>query len=191
MNILTALPIAAGLAMDAFAVTVCRGMAVKRLRFLYAAKLAFSFALFQAAMPVIGWFAGKGFSEKFEKIDRFIAFGLLCAIGIKMIVEAVKDMKNTHCTTVSKDEIGFRMLMALSVATSIDALAVGVTFACSGVDTAALLLRNAAIIGAVTFAFCLAGAYIGRKFGDLIKDKAEIAGGCILVLIGVKIAVFG
>ena len=177
MDILSILLIGVSLAMDAFAVSVTNGMTQTRSRFPHALATAASFGLFQGIMPFLGWALGK--------IDHWIAFGLLAFIGIHMIVEAVR---GNEC---QKGETAFsvRTLLVLSLATSIDALAVGVSFALTGTATLGGILFNCAVIAGVTLVLCLIGFYIGRRFGCLFKNKAEIAGGCILTLMGIKILI--
>lgn len=185
MDILSILLIGVSLAMDAFAVSVTNGMTQTRSRFPHALATAASFGLFQGIMPFLGWALGSSFSAKIEKIDHWIAFGLLAFIGIHMIVEAVR---GNEC---QKGETAFslRTLLVLSLATSIDALAVGVSFALTGTATLGGILFNCAVIAGVTLVLCLIGFYIGRRFGCLFKNKAEIAGGCILTLMGIKILI--
>lgn len=188
MNIAGIILIAVGLAMDAFAVSVTDGMCLPKIRPAYALKTSSSFGFFQALMPVIGWLAGIGFSKKISIFDHWIAFILLSFIGIKMIVETIRDKKNPEsCPTNS--EMDFKRLMALSIATSIDALAVGVTFSVTGVNTVKMILIDVLIIGAITFVICFIGTYIGNKSGSFLKSKAEILGGIILISIGAKILI--
>lgn len=188
MDILSTLSIAVGLAMDAFAVSLSNGMSVNRLRVPYALKLAVSFGVFQAVMPALGWLLGISFREKITAIDHWIAFILLSFIGIKMIKEGIQCRKNPDSDKTC-GEVSFKMVMVLALATSIDALAVGVTFAFIGVNNFSALLPHISIIGAVTFVICIAGVYMGKGFGRVLKDKAEIFGGAVLVLIGLKILI--
>jgi len=176
----------AGLAMDAFAVSVTRGLQMKRVNYMYALITAFSFGFFQFMMPVVGWLIGGRFASYIEKYDHFVAFGLLIVIGVKMIVEAVRSRKEK---SVENDVLRIRAgeLLLLSVATSIDALAVGVTFAFTEVNVWAA----SADIGLVTFLICCAGFLIGNRFGARFKTKAEIVGGAVLVAIGIKILLEG
>lgn len=185
MDILSILLIGVSLAMDAFAVSVTNGMTQTRSRFPHALASAASFGLFQGIMPFLGWALGSSFSARIEKIDHWIAFGLLAFIGIHMIVEAVR---GDECQK-GETAFSFKTLLVLSLATSIDALAVGVSFALTGTATLGGILFNCSVIAGVTLVLCLIGFYIGRRFGCLFKNKAEIAGGCILTLMGIKILI--
>ena len=140
-------------------------------------------------MPFIGYLVCISFSSKIESAGKYVAFGLLAVIGGKMIYEAVCK-KEAEAVSQYGTEIKFKYLLLLAVSTSIDALAVGVTFSCSGVSMPSPLLFYIAIIGVETFLICMAGSYIGKKFGGLLGGKAEIFGGVILVLIGFKILFF-
>jgi len=188
MNLSEIIYIAIGLSMDAFAVSLTSGMTVKKLRVSYAAKLAVFFGLFQMLMPIIGWLAGVGFSEKVSAVDKYIAFVLLTAIGVKMIVETYKEQKSTE-PKEKAEEHSIKIITGLAIATSIDALAVGVTFACTGVTTFATLIYYCGIIGVITLVMCFAGTYIGRKFGGVLANKAGYLGGIILVLMGIRMLV--
>jgi putative Mn2+ efflux pump MntP len=168
--------IAVGLSMDAFAVSICKGLSLKKLEPHHAALVGLYFGGFQFLMPVIGWALGYRFEHVIESVDHWIAFGLLSIIGISMIREAKQaDELN--------DDLSFKTMLLLAVATSIDALAVGVTFAFLKVR----ILPAAGLIGITTFALSVLGVYIGHFFGLKYKAKAEIAGGVILILIGLKI----
>ena len=186
MHILSILLIGVSLAMDAFAVSVSNGISQKRSRFPEAFVTALSFGLFQGIMPFLGWALGSSFSAKIEKVDHWIAFALLAFIGVHMIVEAVRG--GDSCES-GASVFSVRTLLVLSLATSIDALAVGVSFALSGTNTLPGILLASSVIAGVTLVICLAGFYIGRRFGCIFKNKAEIVGGCILSLMGVKILV--
>ena len=181
MDLPTLLMIAVGLAMDAFAVSICSGLVIERLRLRDAVRIAFSFGAFQALMPVFGWLAGLAVSDVIQKFDHWAAFGLLALIGSKMIYEANRG-GHKPCRSDPRKLV---VLLALSVATSIDALAVGVTFAFLDVSIAV----SAAVIGVVTFLLSLAGVYIGRRTGHRFERKAETAGGLILIAIGAKILI--
>lgn len=169
-----------GLSMDAFSVSVSNGLCMSRIQFAKAFMIAFAFGLAQAIMPAIGYFAGTLFSGYIEKIDHWVAFVLLAVIGIKMICEAVEEIKNptNECKTIS-----FKLIFVQAIATSIDALAVGVSFAALKTN----IWLASSIIGLTTFVLCLPAVYIGKKVGGLFKEKAEILGGVILVGIGIKI----
>jgi putative Mn2+ efflux pump MntP len=181
MPILTIWFIAVVLAMDAFAVSVTSGVLIKRLHIAYAMKIALSFGIFQAIMPLVGWLAGVGIRQYISGIDHWIAFALLTGIGAKMIYESRVIEKEERST----DPMGFATLMLLSLATSIDALAIGITFATLKVD----ILAPITIIGLVTFAISFAGVYIGDHFGHFFEERIELIGGLVLVGIGVKILI--
>lgn len=182
MGTLTLFFIAVGLAMDAFAVSVSNGICFRRAGFREALYTALTFGIFQAGMPVLGYFAGRTVSGAVEFLDHWIALILLGAIGGNMVREGILELRSPG-TMERKDSCSFRGLMLQGVATSIDAFAVGISLA--------LMKTNIAfagvVIGAVTFVCSLAGVYIGRTFGAALKQKAEIFGGCILILIGIKI----
>jgi putative Mn2+ efflux pump MntP len=181
LDLPTIILVAVGLAMDAFAVSVANGMAVAKLRVGYALKIALFFGLFQALMPVLGWFLGLGLRDLIEAVDHWLAFGLLAVIGGKMIYESTRLEKAENPTS----PLGIRMLLLLSVATSIDALAVGLTLTFIKVPIA----TPAIIIGVVTFALSYAGVFIGDKFGHFFEKKVEVLGGLILIGIGLKILI--
>lgn len=184
MNLFYIFGLALALSMDALAVSVVNGFIIKQLKFRYAFRIALSFGLFQGLMPYLGWSAGLYFRSYIEHIDHWIAFFLLSAIGIKMIYES-SCVKGDVCEVGSdkKNCLHMGTLLTLSVATSIDALAVGLSFSILNINIALPVM----IIGAVTFIVCLAGVYIGDRVGHIFEDKLEIAGGVILILIGIKI----
>lgn len=175
--------IAVGLSMDAFAVAVCKGLAMKRINYRHALTIALFFGGFQALMPLIGWALGRRFEVYITRIDHWIAFGLLGAIGARMIWEALRGEE--ACPAGQTDRLDIWQLTLLAVATSIDALAVGITFAFLGADIA----LSISLIGATTFLLSLAGVIIGHRFGARFKKKAEVAGGIILIAIGLKILI--
>lgn len=179
--------IAVGLAMDAFAVSLTNGAMTRDLKFAHALKIAFCFGLFQMLMPVIGWLVGIAGADIINQIDHWIAFVLLGYIGGKMIYETFhKTDKSEPCQ--SREPISFKMLIVMSVATSIDALATGIILPSAiGASTGTLMLAAVSIIGLITFVICLFGVYIGKKFGDLFSRKAEFLGGIVLIFIGTKI----
>lgn len=174
--------IAVALSMDAFAVATCKGLCMKRLNVKHAAVIALFFGGFQAVMPLIGWFLGTQFERLITPVDHWVAFGLLAYIGGKMLWDALHPSEdNANCDLDEKLDI--KELFILAVATSIDALAVGITFAVLKTDIAPAIL----LIGSVTFLLSFLGVCIGFKFGNRFETKAEIAGGVVLILIGVKI----
>lgn len=188
MNLSQIIYIAIGLSMDAFAVSLTNGMTVKKLRFTYALKLAVFFGGFQMLMPIIGWLAGVGFSEKVSAVDNYIAFIVLAFIGIKMIIDS---HKQCNCEDIKEksEESSLKIIVCLAIATSIDALAVGVTFACTGITLFSTIMMYCAIIGAVTLAICLAGVYMGKRFGSVLANKSGYLGGAILLIIAVKMLI--
>lgn len=181
MNILVTFLVALGLSLDAFSAAVVCGFAKKKPQLRYAFRVAFSFGLFQAIMPVIGWKAGGLLTEYISGVDHWIAFLLLSLIGLHMIYESTK---STH-EKISFEISNFRTLLLLSVATSIDALTVGVGLAF--VEIA--IIRTALIIGMVTFVLSFIGYYIGNRIGITLGDKVKIVGGVILIAIGLRILV--
>lgn len=170
--------IAVGVSMDAFAVSVCKGLSVRRLRPAHMVSAALWFGGFQALMPLVGYFVGLGFADLVADIDHWIAFVLLGFIGGKMIKEAFAKDDEEHTPDFS-----FKTMLVLAVATSIDALAVGVSFAFLRVDIWTSIL----VIGLMTGAFSALGVLLGHVFGARFKSKAEFVGGLILVCIGIKI----
>ncbi len=175
--------IALGLAMDAFAVSVCKGLKMRKVDYKYTLIIAFFFGFFQAMMPVIGWFAGRQFADYISSIDHWIAFALLAFIGGRMVWDAFHEKDGDGGTVV----YDFKEITMLAVATSIDALAVGISFAFLDVSIVPAALQ----IGIITFLLSLLGVLIGNRFGMRFKSKAEVAGGVILILIGVKILLEG
>ncbi|HYF84214.1 MAG TPA: manganese efflux pump MntP family protein [Clostridia bacterium] len=196
MDILSIVLIAIGLSMDAFAVSVTNGIIIKNLKMSHALKIALYFGVFQALMPLAGWLAGSQFKDYITSIDHWIAFGLLAFIGGKMIREAFNEVEEEGVEgmcevaistqgTACENPLRMGRLFVLAVATSIDALAVGISFAFLRVS----IVWSSMIIGLITFVICFAGVFIGNKFGGLLKKKAEIAGGLILICIGLKILI--
>ena len=175
-----------GLAMDAFAVSVCKGLCMKKINYSHALVIALFFGGFQALMPYIGYWLGKSFERYIVQVDHWVAFLLLGYIGIKMIREAFEPETADSCDV--QQRLNIKELFVLAVATSIDALAVGITFSFYK-DTN--IYKNIATIGIVTFLIAFFGVVIGNKFGSKYKNKAECAGGIILVLLGAKILLEG
>jgi len=178
MDLLTLLTLAVGLAMDAFAVSICKGLAMREKVLKKGIIVGLWFGGFQALMPTIGFFLGTQFKDQITSIDHWIAFVLLGLIGINMVKEALsKDEEQAD------DSIAVKEMFMLAVATSIDALAVGITFAFLNVH----IVSAASMIGVCTFLISFAGVKIGNIFGTKYKSKAELAGGIILILLGFKI----
>lgn len=172
-----------GLAMDAFAVSICKGLSMRKVNKKQCFIIALFFGGFQALMPLIGWFLGSQFQECITRIDHWIAFVLLVFIGGKMMVEAIRDKEQDVEITEMDPPLKIKELFVLAVATSIDALAVGITFAFLDVPIVEAII----IIGIVTFILSVIGVYVGNFFGNRYKNKAEFIGGLILVVLGIKI----
>lgn len=181
MDFFTIFFIALGLAMDAFAVSITSGFTVRILKIQYAFKIALFFGLFQAIMPLLGWIAGYSIKDFISAIDHWVAFGLLSFIGIKMIYEASLIKKEEEDLLI----LSLYSLFLLSIATSIDAFAVGFSLSALNIS----ILNPAIIIGIITFLLSFLGVYIGNRFGHLFESKIEIAGGLILIGIGFKILI--
>ena len=180
MGFLETVFIAIGLAMDAFAVSVCKGLSMFKMNWKKAFVIAIYFGVFQMAMPLLGFLLGIGFSEWIEIIDHWIAFILLSLIGVKMIKESFDKSENVD------DKVDFKTMSMLAIATSIDALAIGITYAFLDVKNC---IFSFALIGIITFAISLFGVKIGNKFGVKYGNKAELVGGLILIFIGTKILI--
>ena len=190
MDLITLLSISVALSMDAFSVSICKGLATKKFSLKTALLCGLWFGSFQALMPVIGFFLGSQFEHFITNIDHWIAFALLSFIGVNMIREALNE---NEITDVGQQPIadnqgtstGFKTMLGLAIATSIDALAVGVTFAFLKVN----IWFSVMIIGITTFLFSFVGVKIGNVFGSRYSKTAEIIGGVILILLGLKILV--
>ena len=180
MELITLIAISIGLAMDAFAVSIGKGLSVQRIEPHHTMSVGLWFGGFQALMPLIGYFLGVSFASLVQNIDHWIAFVLLGFIGGKMIYEALKGEEEESCAC---ERLNIKELFVLAIATSIDALAVGITFAFLRTP----IVPAISIIGVVTFGLSVAGVAIGHRFGVKFKSKAEFAGGLVLVLIGLKI----
>ena len=178
MDLLTLLTLAVGLAMDAFAVSICKGLAMREKVLKKGIIVGLWFGGFQALMPTIGFFLGTQFKDQITSIDHWIAFVLLGLIGINMVKEALSNDEEQ-----ADDSIAVKEMFMFAVATSIDALAVGITFAFLNVH----IVSAALMIGVCTFLISFAGVKIGNIFGTKYKSKAELAGGIILILLGFKI----
>jgi len=174
--------IAVGLAADAFAVSVSSGAIIEKLHLRHALRIAVFFGFFQGLMPWIGWKIGSLASDLIRSVDHWLAFALLCFIGGKMIYESRKLEEEIEKTI---NPLNIYVLFTLAIATSIDALAVGITFSFLNVS----IVEPVIVIGIVTFIFSLAGTYIGEFFGHVFEDKIEFVGGLILIGIGTKILI--
>ena len=178
--------IGVGLSMDAFAVSICKGLSMRKVDKKYMVVLAIFFGGFQALMPTIGWFLGSQFQQYITAIDHWIAFILLVLIGGKMILDVIKEKgENEEVCPDDSVRINLKEFFLLAVATSIDALAVGVTFAFLDVN----ILPAITLIGCTTFVISGIGVKVGTVFGARYKSKAELTGGIILILIGLKILI--
>lgn len=175
--------IAVGLSMDAFAVSVTNGAVQKKVTPSMALRMAGFFGFFQGFMPFLGWLIGKAGESFIGNIDHWIALILLGFIGIQMIVESLRKDEDSE-----PEELNVRRLTALAIATSIDALATGIILPTAvRANTVLLMVLSVCLIAVITFILCLIGVWVGKKFGDLLSGKAELLGGIVLVLIGVKI----
>ena len=175
--------LAVGLSMDAFAVSICKGLAMKKAGLKEGAICGAWFGGFQALMPLIGFFLGTLFAEAIERFDHWVAFGLLAIIGINMLKEAF-EKEECGCEECGCDDLSFKKMFVMAVATSIDALAVGISLAMAGDVN---IYVAVVLIGVITFALSAAGVKIGNIFGSRFEKKAQLAGGIILVLLGLKI----
>ncbi len=173
--------LAVGLSMDAFAVSVCKGLSVKKADIRTGAVCGVWFGGFQAVMPAIGFFLGRMFASAIEQVDHWVAFGLLALIGINMLKEAF----STECDcNEHNSDLSAKTMLVMALATSIDAMAVGISLAMAGDVN---IWTAVALIGAVTFMLSVLGVKIGSVFGKRFEKKAQIAGGVILILLGTKI----
>lgn len=182
MGLFELLLIAVGLSMDAFAVSICKGLGMKEVNLKVAVVLALFFGGFQALMPLIGWALGSQFLGIIGPIDHWVAFVLLAVIGGKMLWEAFREDAGEGDGKPA-DRIDLGEFLILAIATSIDALAVGISFAALSVD----IVPSVALIGVATFAFSIAGVFVGNFFGSRYEKPASIVGGVVLILIGTKI----
>jgi len=181
MDIISIIIIGIGLAMDCFAVSVSKGIHVKKLHFWLTFRMALLFGLFQAIMPLIGYTLGVGYAEYMRDFDHWVAFGLLTLIGAKMVIEGWKPIDPDADTT--PNPFKWSLLLSLALATSVDALATGIVF----IPYSGIIWKSIAIIGSISFLFTFIGMYIGVHFGKRFHVKVELIGGLILVGIGLKI----
>ena len=183
MDLLTLFTLAVGLSMDAFAVSICKGLAMRRITLGKAAVVGLWFGGFQAGMPFLGYLLGVQFRDRITAIDHWIAFVLLGIIGVNMIREAVSEKEEEPGCLQEEVSLAVKDMFLLAVATSIDALAVGVTFAFLDVE----ILPAVSFIGVTTFLLSAVGVKVGNVFGTRYESRAELAGGVILILLGFKI----
>ena len=183
MGIAELILLAVGLSMDACAVSICKGLSMKKAGIREGAICGVWFGGFQALMPLIGFFLGTLFAEAIEKFDHWVAFGLLAVIGINMLKEA---FEKKECENCGCDDLSPKKMFVMAIATSIDALAVGVSLAMAGDVNIYLAVL---LIGVVTFTLSAVGVKVGNVFGSRFEKKAQFAGGAILILLGIKILV--
>ncbi len=192
MDFWTLLLTASGLAMDAFAVAITNGVTAKNFTKRTAVWCALCYGVCQFMMPLIGWALGTGAYNLISSFDHWIAFGLLLFIGGKMLIDSIKEMKEDCCETGGGAALTFKLVFMQGIATSIDALAVGISFAALGVKSSLLLSCEniwvaCGVIGIVAFVLPLIGGFLGKKIGCFLKNKAGLVGGLVLIGIGVKI----
>ena len=170
--------IAFGLAMDSFSVSIANGLATRTFKISKALIIALFFGFFQGLMPIFGWLAGESIADYISAFDHWVAFALLTIIGVKMIYESITNKPNNFLRAYT-----IKVILILSIATSIDALAVGFSFSFLGIS----IFFPAIVIGVITFLLSFLGVYIGRRFGKILKNRIEIFGGLILIILGLKI----
>jgi len=183
MSYITILGISAGLAMDAFAVSISYGCTPKRVPVKHIMMISLSFGAFQAFMPVIGWYTGRLFADMIQSYDHWVAFGLLSYIGIRMVIEGIKNPEGEVCCDLEDHVLDKKRLFMLSIATSIDALAVGLSLSLLGYK----IITPAAIIGITTFIFSYVGVKMGCRLHGILGKRVEIFGGLVLIAMGIKI----
>lgn len=183
MGILELFLLGVSLSMDAFAVAVCHGLSMPRLNLRHGLVIALFFGGFQALMPFLGWVLGSQFAQYIESVDHWVAFALLALIGGNMVREALSGEADEEETACAADRLDLKRLFMMAIATSIDALAVGVTFAFFQVA----IVPAISIIGITTFCISLGGVVVGNYFGTRYKTRAELTGGIVLILLGTKI----
>ncbi|MCG8579002.1 MAG: manganese efflux pump MntP family protein [Bacteroidales bacterium] len=181
MELITLLLLACALAMDSFAVSITAGLSLKQFAPATMSRISLTFAIFQGAMPVIGWSLGRNFVDIISDYDHWVVFGLLLLIGGKMVYESLRQEEEVHSINIYSK----RTISALALATSIDALAVGISFSLLNVD----IVFSALIIGLMTFLFSFGGLTIGLKLGSIFKRKVELIGGLLLIAIGTRVLI--
>lgn len=191
MGILDVLLLAVALSMDAFAVSVSDGMACKNIRLQTVLAIAGTFGFFQWLMPTLGYFGSSIFYEQIKAFDHWIAFILLAVLGGKMLFEGIRNLRNSQASGQAEtpQRISAKLLLLQGIATSIDALAVGISFAAMRSELRLGVHGSALLIGMTTFFLCVPACFAGKKSGELLSDRAAIAGGLILIGIGIKIFV--
>ncbi len=186
MSIIEIILLAVSLSMDAFAVALCKGLALKKINLKNCLTVGAWFGIFQGLMPLTGFLLGNTFSDKIASTDHWIAFVLLAIIGINMIKES-----REKCEEFKDASLGFKSMLVMAIATSIDALAVGVSFAFTDFQNNRFIYGSFALIAVITMLFSATGVKIGNIFGTKYKSKAELAGGSILIILGLKILLEG
>ena len=189
MDFILLIGVAISLSMDAFAVSICRGLQMKNgINIRHMLIIAAAFGGFQGLMPAIGYVLGKQFEQFIKPVDHWVAFVLLGLLGGKMILDVIVEMRNGEDDACECCQgLNVKQLLIMAVATSIDALAVGITLPTLGVSTNLQALTSTLMIGIITFAICTLGVAIGNRFGARFKNKASVAGGVVLMLVGTKI----
>ena len=189
MDFILLVGVAISLSMDAFAVSICRGLQMKSgINVRHMLIIAAFFGGFQGLMPAIGYVLGKQFEQYIEPVDHWVAFVLLAFLGGKMIFDVIKEMRSGEGEECDCDgSLNVKQLLVMAVATSIDALAVGITLPTLGVKTDLQALTSVLMIGVITFSLCMLGVAVGNRFGARFKNKASFAGGVVLILVGTKI----
>lgn len=182
MNICEIILISIGLGMDAMSVAICKGLAMKKIDVKKTSIIALYFGFFQFLMPVIGFFIGARFEKIIDNVSHWIAFAILAVIGINMIREYFKK-ENNNDNKEENEKVDFKTMIVLAIATSIDALVVGISFAMMKVN----IWTSSTIIGIITFFMSIVGVFVGKLFKEKLKIKPELLGGIILILIGIKI----
>ena len=183
MNIIEIVLMAVALAMDALAVAICKGMTIKKLTPEHILKVGLYFGGFQAAMPIAGYVIGKTFANVISSFDHWVVFGILTALGLNMIIGVIREKEEEKKKHTS--DFSHKTMFVLAIATSIDAMAIGVSLSVmqSGIWI------NAGVIGAITFAITAAGVYVGNRFGNKLGSKAELIGGFILIGVGLRVLI--
>lgn len=189
MTFLDILLLSVALAMDCFAVSIVSGVLLRRIRWATVLRMSFLFGFFQAAMPLIGWLLTSRFSHYIEAFDHWVAFGLLMFLGVRMILPERKKDGEDEAPAACNNPARLSTQLTMAVATSIDALAVGISFACMGYRSVSSLTLPLVTIGVVSFLFGVAGNLLGLRFGEPLRRRLrpELIGGVILILIGIKI----
>lgn len=187
MSIIEMLALAIGLSMDAFSVAICKGLCCKKASLVNMAKCGLWFGGFQALMPLLGFFLASTFAKQIEAFDHWIAFALLAFIGANMLKEAFFDKDEAACPIDEKQNFSVKTMLTMAIATSVDAIAAGISLAMESVSKDINIALAVALIGIVTCVLSALGVKIGSVFGDRFEKKAQILGGVILILLGLKI----